>query len=70
MPSSKPIRDAIEMVEAEASRQNQIETLCGEIVATLVINRDRGAFVNIEHKDAWSEWIAKWQDKLKELRST
>lgn len=68
MNASKPIRDALAIIEAEAARQNKIETLCGHIVATLVVNRDRGAFGKMDHHETWLDFIRQWDRELHELR--
>lgn len=69
MPSSKPIRDAIKVIEAEASRQNEMETLCGSIVATIAVNAKRGAFDGMQHRAEWLAMFDGWQKKFSELRA-
>jgi len=46
----------------------QMEDLCGTILATLVVNRERKAFASMEEAEEFSKMIDGWRAKFGEIR--
>ncbi len=51
-------------------RAEDLEELCGQILATIVVNRDRGTLQPEEQYRAdWNKLLEGWSDKLSKLRT-
>ena len=62
-----PFIAAAKAIERKAER---LEELCGEVLATLVVNRDRGTLQPEESLRAdWNLMLERWQERLAKARS-
>ena len=52
-----------------SNRAEALDLLCGEIVATLVINQQRGVFQGMQHQSQFEELIERWQERRKKLKA-
>jgi len=63
-----PFLTAAKALECKAE---VLEELCGEVLATLVVNRDRGTLQPVEEsmRADWNAILERWQKRLAKIRA-
>lgn len=68
MSQSKYAELALVVLREEIERLERVESLAGQIVATLVANADRGEFDAMRNATSFRVMINRFRDELAELR--